>query len=99
MMSTNHHPFKQQYHELQITLDYLQPYLPFLSSDRAKDFLLKVARIDSDEEIQQLKEEYILKLRMDFIHAIYHITDENDWHCLINTCEKIRSRKEEVYLH
>lgn len=92
-------PFKRQYNALQQTLDNLQPYLPFLSSQRARDFLIQVASATDDEDITHLKIEYTKKLRMDFINAARMITSEKDWETIVNICEEIRSRKEEVYLN
>ena len=92
-------PFKRQYNELQEILDHVQPYLPFLSSKRAKDFLLTISNMTNDQAIEQLKIEYTNKLRMDFINVARQLTNENDWDFIVCACEEIRSRKEEVYLH
>ena len=92
-------PFKRQYNELQQILDSLQPYLPFLSSQRAKEFLMNIANATDDKDVEKLKAEYTQKLRMDFINAARLITKEKDWHSIVGICEEIRSRKEEVYLH
>lgn len=92
-------PFKRQYNELQENLDNLQPYLPFLSSERAKEFLLKIAATEDDEDIEHLKAEYTKKLRMDFINATRTLRNEKDWDSILMVCEEIRSRKEEIYLH
>lgn len=92
-------PFKRQYNELQEILDHVQPYLPFLSSKRAKDFLLTISNMTNDQAIEQLKIEYTNKLRMDFINVARQLTNENDWDFIVSACEEIRSRKEEVYLH
>lgn len=92
-------PFKRQYNELHKILDNLQPYLPFLSSKRARDFLLTISNMTNDQAIEQLKIEYTHKLRIDFINVTRQLTNENEWDSIVKACEEIRSRKEEVYLH
>jgi len=99
MENIENNPFERQYKELQNILDNLQPYLPFLSSKRAKDFLMTISNMTNDQAIEQLKIEYTDKLRMDFIQAARQLTNENDWDHIVKICEEIRSRKEEVYLH
>lgn len=99
MENIENNPFKRQYDELQRLLDNLQPYLPFLSTKRAKDFLITISNITNNQAIEQLKIEYTNKLRMDFIHVARQLTNENDWSHIVSACEEIRSRKEEVYLH
>ena len=99
MENIENNPFKRQYKELQENLDNLQPYLPFLSSQRATDFLMKASSVTDDHEIEQLKAEYTKKLRMDFINAARSARSEKDWHYIVGICEEIRSRKEEVYLN
>ena len=99
MNTIENNPFKRQYNELQKNLDHLQPYLSFLSSERAKEFLLKIAASKDDEDIEQLKAEYTKKLRMDFINVARILRNEKDWDSILTVCEEIRSRKEEIYLH
>ena len=99
MKNIEDNPFKRQYNALQQTLDSLQPYLPFLSSQRAKEFLMKIASATDDEDIDQLKIEYTQKLRLDFINVTRKVTNEKDWDSIVEICEEIRSRKEEVYLN
>lgn len=99
MKYIENNPFSRQYNELQSILDHLQPYLPFLSSERARDFLIKFSTITDEQAIEQLKIEYMDKLRTDFINVVRRLNNENDWYLIVNTCEEIRSRKEEVYLH
>lgn len=96
MENVENNPFQKQYKELQEILDTLQPYLPFLSSERAKEFLIQIAQVTDDAEIEKLKLEYLEKLRMDFIDAARKITCTQDWNLIIKTCEQIRSRKEEA---
>lgn len=99
METVENNPFRRQYAELEEILDTLQPYLPFLSSQRAKDFLIHISTVTDDDEVEDLKLEYTQKLRMDFINTTRKITCEADWKLIMNICEQIRSRKEETYLH
>ena len=99
MENVENNPFKRQYYELQEILDTLQPYLPFLSSERAKMFLIKMSTVKNDEDIEQLKNEYKEKLRMDFIDTARKTTCDKDWELIINICEQIRVRKEQTHLH
>lgn len=92
-------PFKRQYFELQEILDTLQPYLPFVSSERAKSFLIDISNADNDEDIENLKKEYTYKLRLDFLNTARTITNDKEWKNIIGICEDIRSRKEEMYVH
>lgn len=91
--------FNAHHNKLEETLDILQPYLPFLSSDRAKEFLVEISKVTSDYEVEQLKEKYTKKLKVDFINTINKLTCDEDWQLLIDVCEHIRFRKEESYLH
>lgn len=99
METVENNPFKRQYIALQEVLDILQPYLPFLSSQRAKDFLIHISTVTNDDEVELLKLEYIQKLRMDFISTTRKINNEDDWELIISICEQIRSRKEETHLN
>lgn len=99
METVENNPFKEQYDELVGILDTIQPYLPFLSSDRAKEFLIHMSTVTDDDEVDRLKVEYTQKLRLDFINTTRRITNEHDWNLIINICQQIRSRKEETYLH
>ncbi len=99
MESVKNNPFQKQYEQLQETLDILQPYLPFLSSSRAKDFLIHISTVTDDVEVERLKVEYSQKLRMDFINTARKITCQEDWRLIMAICEQIRSRKAETYLH
>ncbi len=99
METVKDNPFTRQYTQLQDILDIVQPYLPFLSSQRAKDFLIHISTVTDDEEATFLKLEYAKKLRMDFINIARKTTCEDDWALIMKICEQIRSRKEETYLH
>ena len=99
MENIDNNPFKVQYNKIKKSLDIIEPYLPFLSSERAKDFLIDVAKVENDNEIEELKKEYIAKLRIDFIKMTNKITNDDDWETLVSVCEKIRFRREESYLH
>jgi hypothetical protein len=91
-------PFQKQYIELQKELDHLQPYLPFVSSKRAKDFLDALSTCSDDNEIEKIKKDYTNKLRQDFINVSRTITSEDEWKNILTTCEEIRVRKEEMLL-
>jgi len=91
-------PFQQQYSALQKELDYLQAYLPFVSSKRANDFLETLSTCEGDDEVEQIKKDYTTKLRQDFINISRTITTEDEWRNMITTCEEIRLRKEEMLL-
>lgn len=99
METVKDNPFQKQYIQLQETLDILQPYLPFLSSERAKDFLIHISTVTDDDEVERLRTLYSQKLRMDFIKVTKNITREEDWRLIMTICEQIRSRKAETYLH
>lgn len=99
METIENNPFKRQYNELESILDTLQPYLPFLSQERARTFLITIATITNDEEIEALKSEYHHKLRLDFINVARKTSCDREWKLIMDTCEKIRRRKEESYLH
>ncbi len=99
METVENNPFSKQYDELAEILDILQPYLPFLSSERAKEFLIHMSTVTEDDEVERLKLEYTKKLRLDFINMTRKITNEHDWALVVNICQQIRSRKEETYLH
>lgn len=99
MENVENNPFQRQYAKLQEILDILQPYLPFLSSDRAKEFLIHISTVTDDEEVERLKIEYSKKLRLDFINTARKTTRPEDWQLIMTICEQIRARKEETYLH
>lgn len=98
METVEGNPFQKQYNALQKELDILQPYLPFISSARAKEFLHAITKTQDEDEIQSIKQEYTKKLRQDFIHFSRTVTTDSEWENLISTCEEIRSRKEESLL-
>ncbi|WP_070001055.1 hypothetical protein [Cellulosilyticum sp. I15G10I2] len=98
MDNVENNPFKQQYDELQKILDAIQPYLPFVSSKRAKDFLNALGSSSDDEEVDTIKRNYTEKLRQDFINLARTITIEDEWQRIIDICEEIRLRKEEMLL-
>lgn len=99
METVENNPFTKQYTQLQEILDTLQPYLPFLSSERAKNFLIHMSKVTDDEEIERLKLEYMQKLRIDFINTAGKTRCDEDWKLIMDICEQIRARKEEIYLH
>lgn len=98
METVEGNPFKEQYNALQKELDYIQPYLPFVSSERAAHFLTAMSKAKNDEEIAQVKKDYTDKLRKDFINLARTMTTNDQWISLMNTCEEIRLHKEETTL-
>ncbi len=98
MKNVEGNPFERHYQALQTKLDILQPYLPFVSSQRANEFLEALGQTRSDEEIQQVKLDYTQILRNDFIKFSRTVTTSQQWAQVINTCEEIRLRKEEMLL-
>ena len=98
MENVEHNPFKEQYSALQNELDYLQPYLPFVSSERAAAFLTAMSHAKNDEEIVEIKKDFTTKLRQDFINLARTTTTDSQWNSILATCEEIRSHKEEMTL-
>lgn len=98
MENVEHNPFKEQYSALQNELDYLQPYLPFVSSERAAAFLTARSHAKNDEEIVEIKKDFTTKLRQDFINLARTTTTDSQWNSILATCEEIRSHKEEMTL-
>lgn len=90
-------PFQRQYEALQTSLDILEPFIPFATGEKAKEFLIQVSQTTSDEEIQWLKQEYINKMRIDFVNVIRMITSEDEWNYLVQICESIRQSKENYF--
>lgn len=91
-------PFQKQYSALQKELDYIQPYLPFVSSERAAEFLTLVAKAPTDDEVASIKKDYTQKLRRDFIDLARTTTTLSQWQEVVNSCEAIRQHKEEMCL-
>lgn len=91
-------PFERQYKALQNELNYLQPYLPFVSHARADEFLEALANCRNEEESTLIKNNYTTKLRDDFIKFSRTVTTDAEWQHVIETCETIRRRKEEMLL-
>ena len=98
MENVEGNPFKAQYNALQSKLDILQPYLPFVSSDRANEFIEALSHAHSDEETDMVKKKYTKILREDFIKFSRTITSNDQWKRTISICEQIRTRKEEMLL-
>lgn len=98
MTNVEGNPFSAQYDALQEKLDVLQPYLPFVSGERATQFLEALNQTHSDEEIDSVKKSYTKKLREDFINYSRTVTTDTEWLRVIDTCEEIRMRKEEMLL-
>ena len=91
-------PFKKQYAALQHKLDILQPYLPFVSAQRANEFLEALSQTHNDEEITKVKKEFTQTLREDFIKFSRTVTTPDQWLHVRHICEEIRARKEEMLL-
>ena len=98
MENVEGNPFKQQYSALQNKLDILQPYLPFVSEERANEFLEALSHTHSDDEVNLVKKRFTKTLRDDFIKFSRTVTTTDQWHHVLNTCEEIRLRKEEMLL-
>ncbi|MBP3886858.1 MAG: hypothetical protein J6F30_04280 [Cellulosilyticum sp.] len=99
MENVEGNPFKVQYNALQEKLDILQPYLPFVSSQRANEFLEALGKAQGDEaEIKHVKQDFTKILRDDFIKFSRTVTSNAQWEHTMNVCEEIRLRKEEMLL-
>lgn len=92
-------PFQRQYDALQASLDVIEPFIPFATGDRAREFLIQASQLESDNEIQCLKQEYIARMRIDFINTIRMIQSEDEWNYLIQICETIRQSKEKNFTY
>ncbi|NLK21127.1 MAG: hypothetical protein GX308_03340 [Epulopiscium sp.] len=90
-------PFQRQYEALQAALDVVQPFIPFATGDKAKEFLLQVSKAESDDEIQWLKQEYTDRMRLDFVNAIRLTSSDDEWDGLIQICESIRQSREDNF--
>lgn len=98
MENVEGNPFKVQYNALQKKLDILQPYLPFVSAQRANEFLEALGKAHDDDEIKHIKQNFTKILRDDFIKFSRTITTNAEWLRTIKVCEEIRLRKEEMLL-
>ncbi|WP_058486580.1 hypothetical protein [Defluviitalea phaphyphila] len=87
-------PFQRQYEAIQASLDILEPFIPFATGNRAKEFLIQASQANSDEEIELLKKEFASKMRIDFINTIRMINSDYEWESLVQICEAIRQSKE-----
>lgn len=90
-------PFQRQYDAIQVSLDILEPFIPFATGDRAREFLIQVSQAGSDEEIEWLKQEYAAKMRLDFVNTIRMINSDYEWDYLTQICEAIRQSKENSF--
>ena len=98
MENVDDNPFANHYEALQNKLDYLQPYLPFVSAMRANEFLECLSRTTDELEIFKIKQKYTSILRNDFIKFARTVTTKDNWLNVIATCEQIRLRKEDMLL-
>ncbi|MGL4798307.1 MAG: hypothetical protein ACRDDX_14915 [Cellulosilyticaceae bacterium] len=98
METIKDNPFQLQYKALQEELDYIQPYLPFVSSERAAEFLTLITKAKSDQEVAEIKKDYTQKLRRDFIDLARTMTTMAQWDEVTLSCEEIRLHKEEMCL-
>ncbi|MGL4363413.1 MAG: hypothetical protein ACRCSG_09170 [Cellulosilyticaceae bacterium] len=98
METVKDNPFTKQYDALQKELDFLQPYLPFVSNERASEFLDEISKANSDEEVSTIKKEYTKKIRQDFIDLARTTTTARQWEDITFSCEQIRLHKEELCL-
>lgn len=98
MENVEGNPFKAQYNALQSKLDILQPYLPFVSANRANEFIEALSHTSSDEEVHSVKKIFTKILRDDFIKFSRTVTTTDQWLRTLSVCEEIRLRKEEMLL-
>ncbi len=98
MENVEDNPFTLQYNALQEELDYIQPYLPFVSSARATEFLQRLSNTYDEDEISSIKQEYTGILRNDFIKFARTVVTKSSWDNVIRTCEQIRLKKENALL-
>ncbi|MBU3803624.1 MAG: hypothetical protein H9872_02540 [Candidatus Cellulosilyticum pullistercoris] len=98
MENVEGNPFKAQYDALQSKLDILQPYLPFVSANRANEFIEALSHTHSDEEVTAVKQTFTKMLRDDFIKFSRTLTTNDQWQRIVSVCEEIRLRKEEMLL-
>lgn len=98
MENVEGNPFKTQYDALQNKLDILQPYLPFVSANRANEFMEALSHTHNDEEVTAVKQAFTKILRDDFIKFSRTVTTNDQWLRIISVCEEIRLRKEEMLL-
>lgn len=98
MENVEGNPFQQQFKALQAKLDILQPYLPFVSSNRANQFLEDLSHATTAEETTLVKKNYTKILRDDFIKFSRNIKSNAEWQSAVDVCEKIRLKKEEMLL-
>lgn len=98
MENVKGNPFELQYNALQEELDYIQPYLPFTSGVRASEFMAALNNAANDDEVTTIKKIFTKKLRDDFIAFSRTATTDDQWRHIIDTCEQIRQRKEEMLL-
>ena len=92
-------PFQRQYEALQASLDILEPYIPFATGERARDFLIQASQMNTDEEIEYLKQEYLDRMRLEFVNTIRMIQSEDEWKYLTQICETIRQSKENNFMY
>lgn len=98
MENVEGNPFQRQFKALQDKLDILQPYLPFVSSTRANQFLEDMSNAQNDEESLLIKKDYTKILRDDFIKFSRTVKSNDEWQSAVEVCEKIRLKKEEMLL-
>jgi len=98
MENVEGNPFKTQYHALQSKLDILQPYLPFVSANRANEFIEALSHTHNDEEVNVVKKIFTKIIRDDFIKFSRTVTTTDQWSRTLSVCEEIRLRKEEMLL-
>ncbi|NLK96587.1 hypothetical protein [Defluviitalea saccharophila] len=92
-------PFQRQYEALQASLDILEPYIPFATGERARDFLIQASQMNTDEEIEYLKQDYLDRMRLEFVNTIRMIQSEDEWKYLTQICETIRQSKENNFMY
>ncbi len=96
--NVKNNPFKKQLNLLNQKLDILQPYLPFVTSDRATEFLTAISRCDTEETSTKVKRKFMKKIRQDFIDLTRTLSTQEQWEQVLEACEEVRLHKEECAL-
>ncbi|WP_305767598.1 hypothetical protein [Candidatus Epulonipiscium viviparus] len=96
--NVRNNPFKKQFTLINEKLDTLQPYLPFVKTERAAEFLGEIAKATSEAKSKEIKLSYTTKLRQDFFEFTRKLNSSIQWDNIFKTCEEIRLHKEETAL-
>ena len=55
--------------------------------------------MNTDEEIEYLKQDYLDRMRLEFVNTIRMIQSEDEWKYLTQICETIRQSKENNFMY